>query len=527
VTPGVRRPISRPSLGRSLSCGPEVLRSHFFLLALPIILMAVLAITRPASPWTFHYAIHTLDADDHNLALSQELGADTVVQLFSWRQIEPTQGQYHWQFPDEVVRGAEFYGLNLVVRIDQQPAWASSAAPQLNAPPDDPADYARFVRTVAERYRGRVLGYIIWNEPNLAREWGGHTPDPGAYVSLLRAAHDAIKEADPSALVVSAGLATNNDASSDALDDRVFLREMYAAGAAPYFDVLGAHPYGFAYSPDDPRGAHEGFNLARLLDLRDIMVSNGDRRKPVWATEMGWTTEATGAAGWQQVTPAQQAAYLTGAYRRARREWPWLEMIAVWNLGGQNQPEWRGYSLLDPSGQPKPAFDALRSLGSGAARLRPAWIASQLRLRSSRLMPPARYTVLAPDTVIHLGDSEFAQPWMPLYGDRNPSTEWDGTVWVRDPGSRQWVLTLRLMQSNVWGNRVWVNGQPLDPVFPPEDLTGAWVSWTVRIPAGVLRPGANHVRVTISRTLPLVQINRFAWDDLQLKDVVLWYEDPG
>jgi hypothetical protein len=42
-----------------------------------------------------------------------------------------------------------------------------------------------------------------------------------------------------------------------------------------------------------------------------------------------------------------------------------------------------------------------------------------------------------------------------------------------------------------------------------------------------LRPGANHVRVTISRTLPLVQINRFAWDDLQIKDVVLWYNDPG
>jgi hypothetical protein len=30
------------------------------------------------------------------------------------------------------------------------------------------------------------------------------------------------------------------------------------------------------------------------------------------------------------------------------------------------------------------------------------------------------------------------------------------------------------------------------------------------------------VRVTIGRTLPLVQLNRFAWDDLQIKDIELW-----
>ena len=125
-----------------------------------------------------HYAVRTLSADAHSLALAQQAGFDTVVQLFSWRQIEPTQGQYHWQYPDEVVRGAEYYGLNLVVRLDQHPQWASPITTTLNAPPDDLADYARFVSAVATRYRGRVKAYIIWNEPNLAQEWGGRRPDP-------------------------------------------------------------------------------------------------------------------------------------------------------------------------------------------------------------------------------------------------------------------------------------------------------------------------------------------------------------
>jgi hypothetical protein len=486
-----------------------------------ILFLSLLALPVPDSTAQFHYAIHTLDANDRNLALSSQLGADTIVQLFSWRQIEPTRDQFHWQFPDEVVEGAGYYGLNLVARIDQQPEWASTAGTSVNAPPDDPADYARFVGRVAARYRGRVLGYIIWNEPNLAREWGGRAPDAAAYVALLRPAYEAIKAADPGALVVSAGLATNNDASVEALDDRVYLQEMYSAGAAPYFDVVGAHPYGFAYPPDDPRGAHDGFNLARVADLRDIMVRNGDRRKAVWATEVGWTTEAAGAAAWQQVTPAQQADYLVGAYQRAQREWPWLTLMAVWNLDGQEQPEWRGYSLFDDGGQPKPALAALQRMGAGLARLRPAGLASTLRPLAARVNPPSRYQVLAPDTVIHLGDSEFPPPWMPLYGNRNPSTAWEGTVWVVDPGSRDWHVTLRLMQSNVWGNHVWVNGRLLEPDFPPEDLTGAWVSWTTRVPAGLLRPGANQVRVTISRTLPLVQVNRFAWDDLQIKDIVL------
>lgn len=472
----------------------------------------------------FHFAVHTLNADASNLALADQLGVDTIVQLFSWREIEPTQGEFHWQFPDEVVRGAEHYDLNLVVRIDQQPAWASTAPLSVNGPPNDLSDYAEFVGKVAERYRGRVLGYVIWNEPNLAREWGGRSPDAAGYVAMLREAYRVIKEADPGALVVSAGLAPTNDQGSEALDDRLYLQAMYAAGAAPYFDVLGAHPYGFEYPPDDPRGAHDGLNLARIMDLRDIMVRNGDRKKPVWATELGWTTEGAGAASWQQVTPAQQAAFLTGAFGRARREWPWLKLMAVWNLGGEHHPEWRGYSLLDSGGEPRPAFFALEHLSRGSPSLALRRVVERLRVWLGRqlMANPSRYPVLAEDAVIHLGDSEFSQPWMPLYGNRNPSTVWEGTVWVDDPGTQDWHLTLRVMQSNVWGNYIWVNGYRLEPPFPPEDFSGAWVSQTLTVPPGLLRRGPNQVQLTIGRTLPLVQVDRFAWDDLQIKDIVLW-----
>jgi hypothetical protein len=485
---------------------------------------------RPSGP---RLGVHTLSADAHALALAAETGFDTVVELFSWRQIEPTRNEWHWQHPDEVVAGAAYYGLDLVVRLDQHPAWAASAPLTVNAPPDDLEDYARFVEQVARRYRGRVRGYIIWNEPNLALEWGGRPPDPSGYTRLLCRAYQAVKDADSSALVVSAGLASTNHNDAEAMDDRLYLEAMLQAGAGDCFDVLGAHPYGFGYPPDDPRGAHEGLNMARIEDLRERMVAYGLAHKPIWATEMGWTVDGKDEHAWHTVTPAQQADYLVAALRRARRDWPWLELLTVWNLPGlgaiERLPdEFLGYSLVDTAGEPRPALVALQAAASGRrASLSDRW----RRWRSTlRLSDEDRYVVLAPDAVIHLGDSEFGRPWRPLFGARNPSTLWQGVVYVpaaalARPGD--WRLSLRLMQVNTPDNYVWVNGRRLEPALPGEDFSGSWVSVTLTVPGAWLQPGANTIALTVGRTLPVLQDTPFTWDDLQVKDVVLWRSVRG
>ena len=525
-------------------------------------------------------AVQVLPGDARTLELARAVGFDTVVDLFSWRQIEPTRGEYHWQATDEIVAGAEYYGLDLVVRLDQNPAWSAAAAATVDAPPDRLADYTDFVRAVAARYRGRVLGYILWNEPNLASEWGGRPPDPAGYVALLKAGYQAVKAADPGALVVSAGLASTGDDTAAAEDDRRYLEAMYQAGAAPFFDVLGAHPYGFGYPPDDPHGAHHGLNMARLADLRAIMVAHGDQAKPIWATEMGWTVCASGAAAWQAVTEAQQADYLARAFRMAPAAWPWLGLMSVWNLGGERGTPWPGYSLLEPDGTPRPAYRALAAsfVGAGyAAGLGreaegpfppgggagtdaqisspqpPApgagFAAAALPgLAPARTLPesledalppgltalaaligpwlalpaaPARYQVLAADDIVHLGHRSYSTPWVPLYGGRNPSTLWRGTFYIRDPGRGAWQLVMRLMQSNSWGNAVWINGRRLDPPFPPEDYSNSWVACGWQVPAGLLVAGPNEIEVTITGALPMLEDRIFTWDDLQFKDITL------
>jgi hypothetical protein len=354
-------------------------RSMMLACALAFVLLVTSSAAVP-SAWSrrerrFRRAVHTLFLDEVIAPMAADAGFDAVVQVFPWRVLNPRPGFYDWNASDYMTRIARAHELDLVVRLDMPPAWA--VVPDeygYGRLPFDLAAYADFVGAVAERYRGRVLGYIVWNEPNLAAEWsrsGGNLPqhwesfdgwvaDPADYVAVLCAAHDRIHAADPGALVVAAGLAPTNEISPRALDDREFLRRMYAAGAAACFDILSVHDYGYGLAPEDARGAHGGLNLARILDLRDIMLAHGDP-KPVWITELGYTIQP-GLHPF--VTEEDQALYLSGAFERVRREWPWVEMLTVWNLcyGLPPGDEMSGYSLVELDLTPRLAYWTLQEM---------------------------------------------------------------------------------------------------------------------------------------------------------------------
>lgn len=494
------------------------LRAYLLYAVVALAVLAVMALTS-AGGQPLRVGVHTIRPDAVTLARAADLGVDTVVQLFPWREVEPTQGTFVWQEPDETVAGAAYYGFDLIVRLDQPPEWALIASPAPGSPPVDLAAYEYYVRAVANRYRGQVAGYIIWNEPNLALEWAELPPDPEAYVELLRAGHRAVTESDPEAEVISAGLAPTNTNSALAMDDRRFLEAIYQHGAAELFHVLGAHAYGFGRSPTEPfvdplesDSDLAGLVYTRLVELRQIMVRHDDGSKPVYVTEMGWTVEGVAHSAWQAVTPQQQAEYLLDALQLAEEQWPWLELAVIWNVGGERYAEWQGYSLLQSDGQPRAVYTALQE------RLQ------ESRQGATRFLPASmdRYQVLAPDVIVHLGDSAMPVPWVPLYRGLSRSPNWEGTVYVSDPDTGDWHLTMRLMQSNFWSNRIWVNGEPLAAAMPIDDFTKTWIVYSWTVPAGLLHAGPNQIAVTLAHASPLIQDDRFAYDDLQLKDVVLW-----
>lgn len=299
--------------------------------------------------------------------------------LFQWRLIEGAgKGIFDWSEADRVVKASNDAGVKIIARVDFQPSWArADGAP--NGPPDNYQDYADFIYALVSRYKtgsplGRIHAVEIWNEPNLAREWGNQKPNPIQYVQLLKVAYQAAKRADPNVTVVTAGLTPTETWNDEAMPDDVFLQQMYEAGAAAYFDVLGAHGAGYKappqMSPDqvaaDPNyGGHRFFCFRRIEDLRNVMVRNGDGGKQIWLLEFGWTSdEIHPAYAWHKVTEDQKAQYIVDAYRWAAEHWaPWIGVMTLWNLP---DPTWTvdreeyWWSIANADGSDRPAYARLK-----------------------------------------------------------------------------------------------------------------------------------------------------------------------
>jgi hypothetical protein len=303
-----------------------------------------------------------------------------VKQEFSWREIEGIKkGERDWYRPDLIVDMVEDAGLNLVVRIDRQPFWTEVDPLDLheNAPPANWQDFGDFCGAVAHRYQGRIAAYQIWNEPNLSREWGAKPPNPAEYTELLKVCYQAIKAADPAAIVISAGLAPTGTNDATAMPDTDFLQGMYDAGAAAYFDVLGLHAPGFKAPPElDPAeaaanpeyGGGRWFSFRHVEDMRAIMVANGDGAKQVVILEMGWTLDTVNPHyAWFAVDEQTQADYLVRAYQYAAENWqPWIGLmstiyIADYYWTEENEQWW--WSITLPDGTPRLAYNALREMG--------------------------------------------------------------------------------------------------------------------------------------------------------------------
>jgi hypothetical protein len=318
-----------------------------------------------------------------DLTLVQDMGFQWVKQSFSWRDIEPAQkGHYEWKLADDVVRRVgRREGLKLLARIDRQPFWSQvPGTPELeNAPPANLQDFGDFCYALADRFKGKIAAYQVWNEPNLAREWGNQPPNPAQYVELLKVCYHGIKAADPAALVISAGMATTGTYSEEAMPDEVFIEQMYQAGAAPYFDILGVHAPGYKappeMSPDEVAqnpelGGQRFFAFRHVEDIRRLMEKYGDAAKQVAILEMGWTTDPIHPEyAWHAVTEAQQADYLVRAYQYAYEHWaPWIGLMSMLTLADpvwteNDEQYWWAISYPDwPENRLRPAFDALRNM---------------------------------------------------------------------------------------------------------------------------------------------------------------------
>jgi hypothetical protein len=271
-------------------------------------------------------------------------GVETVRTSFYWARLQPFRSAADvppgetarfrlvdgvptdFASTDAIVIAAAQRGLTVLPVVEWTPDWAAARPGVLRSPPARAADVKRLFRTLVERYgpegslwaelpalpRRPLRHWQVYNEPNLKRFWPIR-PYGRSYVRTLRAAERGIHSADPSAIVVLAGLTgkTWN-----------VLGKLYKAGAAGAFDAVALHTY-TALPANVPR-------IARYT--RRVMRQHGDGKLPIWVTELSWPAAAgefPNLPPWASSTDSQQARLLDEAIRRLVRVRKRLRIGAV------------------------------------------------------------------------------------------------------------------------------------------------------------------------------------------------------
>ncbi len=326
------------------------------------------------------------------LEMAKGSGVYWIRQQVAWKDLHDVSGEIHWGELDNIVEDAHQSGVKLLLSVVQSPWWATANGSHGLPSRENSAVFADFMGQMASRYQGRVHAYEVWNEQNRACENGGDCQNAGGtggqvvsadyYVDMLAAAYDAIKAADPNAVVVSGGpTSTETNHPNIAVSDVTFIRQMLSN---PNFraDVVGVHPGGHnnppdSYWPDNPGPGewttNREFYFRRVEDIHQVMVETGRGDMKMWITEFGWATPnvTPGYEYGNELSLEAQAEWIVRAFQMGRHDYnPWVGGMFLWNLNfaipwaylGEELHEQASFGVLHGDWSPRPAWYAIRDM---------------------------------------------------------------------------------------------------------------------------------------------------------------------
>lgn len=283
------------------------------------------------------------DEIDTAVALMREAGVQWQREEIFWHEVQKQPGgPFTW-----TGNGSGFYdydraigtqvaaGINVLGLLDYNPAWFKGRNPH---PDEWIKDWGDFVYAAVARYgrdRGWIKHWELWNEPNLAQ----YGYESGLYevrdfVRILEVGRAAARAADPEARIVMGGLASGWSVEPapfnyDYID---YLERVAALGGWNHVDILAIHPYRSNAPEGDfwQRDRSSDFR-AELQRLDELLIRYGP--KPVWLTEMGWSS----SRGWPGVDVDSQALFLVRAYILAITH-PSIEKIFWYDFRNDTQP---------------------------------------------------------------------------------------------------------------------------------------------------------------------------------------------
>jgi hypothetical protein len=292
-----------------------------------------------------------------DLDLMASTGAKWLRLDFPWPSVQPGPTTWNWGPFDSIVALAKARGFSIVGLPSYTPTWAKAPGAVGAAPPATPATFAAFMTALVGRYGPQgIHTWEIWNEPNQAWTWS--PPDPAGYTRLLIAATTAVRLVDPSATVLTGGLAPAADLPGQEVAPITFVQGIYANGGQGLFDAMAIHPYTYPYLPDDASTASWS-PFYKLAAIHQVMVDHGDGAKQIWLTEFGAPTgTGTGA-----VADTRQADIVRDVFV-AKAQYPWTGPL-MWYSGRDNGTNLadreQNFGLWRHDFSAKPAADAFRT----------------------------------------------------------------------------------------------------------------------------------------------------------------------
>jgi hypothetical protein len=194
---------------------------------------------------------------------------------FGWDGIEEERDVYDWLFWDDFVEIAvDEYGITLIPYICYTPLWNSTGDTlnHWNHPPEDYEQFGTFMYALVNRYKDRIKTWEIWNEPDIEFFWNGPIED---FVKLYTIGAEAVRKADPDAIIVLGGLAHRVE----------FLESLFRDfGISPYVDVVNFHSYRETWDGNPAEDI-----IQYVHRVADIVETYGDSQ-PLWMAEVGYST---------------------------------------------------------------------------------------------------------------------------------------------------------------------------------------------------------------------------------------------
>ncbi|MBI2574304.1 hypothetical protein HYV82_00265 [Candidatus Woesearchaeota archaeon] len=163
-----------------------------------------------------------LVSEDKELELARSIGAEYVKQTFEWSAVQHDgPNSWDWSMFDRWYGKIRAKNLKVIARLSGAPGWARTekgvntgythskcnpSCGSFNRPDMDKIDYyGEYVKMFVERYKPDYVQ--IWNEENLAFEWGENGPNPAEYAVMLKVGYNAAKNANKNTKVTLGALA--------------------------------------------------------------------------------------------------------------------------------------------------------------------------------------------------------------------------------------------------------------------------------------------------------------------------------